>query len=192
MVDESLPFPDIMVDIETTGLNHNNNAILQIAAVKFNLREGTVSHVFFDRCLMIPPQRYWDEDCRNNFWLKDAKMREVLGTILGRGEDPETVLRAFAEWAGPNARFFGKPTHFDFAFLQNYYESFGLRIPFHYRDANDMNTWIRARYWPQDPPDLEREIEFQGDLHNGLHDALHQVKVLFGHKDNTKNQLLVP
>jgi hypothetical protein len=65
-------------------------------------------------------------------------------------------------------------------------------MPFHYRYAENMNSWIRARYWPGEAPDYERELEFVGQLHNGLHDALHQVKVLFAHRDNTKNQVLVP
>lgn len=188
-VDNTLEFTDVMVDIETTGLNHNNNAILQIAAVKFNLEKDTVSPVFFDRCLMMPPQRYWDEGTRN-WWLKSPEMRETLQGILGRGEDPLTVLEAFAQWAGPNTRFWGKPTHFDFSFLQNYFESFDRAMPFFFRDANDMNSFIRARYWPNEAPNLERELEFVGSAHNALHDALHQVKVLFAHRDNTKNQIL--
>jgi DNA polymerase III alpha subunit (gram-positive type) len=178
-----------MVDIESTGLNQNNNAILQISAVRFNLAAGTVSHQFFDRCLMIPPNRYWDEDCRNNFWLRTTEMRDVLTGILGRGEDPLTVLTAFADWVGQGARFWSKPTHMDYSFIQHYFEAYGRKMPFKFWEANDMNSWIRARYFPQEVPDLG--IEFEGPKHNALYDTLHQVRVLFAHWNDTKNQLLV-
>lgn len=189
MVDNTLEFPDVMVDIETTGTDVGLNAILQIAGVKFNLEKGTVSHDFFDRCLVMAPRRAFDEGCRNNFWSKHTA---VLQSIWGRGEDPLTVLQAFRDWAGPNTRFWGKPTHFDFSFIQNYYTQYDMQMPFHYRDATDMNSFIRGRYWPQTPPDFERELEFSGDLHNALHDALHQVKVLFAVKEATQNQLVIP
>jgi hypothetical protein len=190
MIDTNLEFPDVMVDIETTGTDVGLNAILQIAAVKFNLEKGTVSHEFFDRCLTIAPRRAFDEDCRNNFWSKHT---EVLQSIWGRGEDPLTVLTAFRDWAGPGMRFWGKPTHFDFSFIQNYFTQYDMHMPFHYRYAEDMNTWIRARFWPLPPPDFERDLEFTGELHNGLYDALHQVKVLFAAKAaTTGNQLVIP
>lgn len=176
-----------MVDIETTGKDVGNNAILQIAAVKFSLENGTVSHDFFDRCLLMAPKRYWDEDTRT-WW---SKRRDVLESIWARMEDPYVVMKAFVDWAGPGLKFVGKPTHFDFSFIQNYCMQFGLEMPFHYRYAEDMNSWIRGRYWPNDPPPFEYDLPFDGDAHNGLHDCLHQIKVLFAVKEDTKNVVLV-
>lgn len=191
MIDPNIEFPDVMCDIETTGLNVGSNAIIQIAAVRFNLQKNTVDGNVFDMCLTIPPTRWWQEGTRE-WWLKDK--RELLQSILSRGQDPRMVIQAFYQWAsqgGSSRRFWGKPTHFDFAYLQNYLEEFGYPMPFHYRAANDMNSWIRARYWPNEPPNLEASLDFQGEAHNALHDVFHQIKVLFAHRDATQNQLVV-
>lgn len=190
-LDLTQEYPDVMVDLESTGRNFGVNAIIQIAAVKFNLEKNTVCPVFFDRCLMIPANRYWCEDTRN-WWLKSPEMRDVLQGILGKGEDHMQVLKDFADWSPQNARFWGKPTHFDFAFLQHYFEGYGLSMPYFFRDAENMHSWIRGRHWPEPAPDYEREIEFVGPKHSALFDCLHQLKALFAARDRTKNQILVP
>lgn len=174
-------FPDVMVDIETTGLNKDRNLIIQIAAVKFNLAERTISHDFFDRALLPLPGRYWDEGTRN-WW---AKMPNVLQGIMQRMEEPVQVLRDLRNWAGSNSVMWAKPTHFDHSFLDSYYQQIDSQIPFNFRVANDMNTFIRGRYFPERPPAWENDLEFVGDAHNGLHDCLHQIKVLFAVMDNT-------
>lgn len=183
----TLEFPDVMTDIETTGLNVGSNAIIQIAAVRFNLEKRTICHDFFNKCLLIPPTRYWDEQTRT-WWLKDK--REILQSILDRGEEPQSVLEEFYRWSGSGSRFWGKPTHFDFAFLQNYFNSYGWPMPYHYRHANDMNTFIRARYWPDAPPSFEMDIKFEGPAHDALFDVLHQIKVLFAAAEASKNLVL--
>lgn len=180
-------FPDVMVDIETTGTDVGVNAIIQIAAVRFNLEAGTVHHGFFDRCLQMAPRRCWDEGTRD-WWMKKP---DVIQSIWARGEDPGLVLKDFSEWCGSGLRMWAKPTHFDFAFLENYYTQFDSRIPFHFRTAENMNSWIRGRYWPRPAPDFERDLPFEGTAHNGLHDCLHQVKVLFAVKEDTKTQVLI-
>lgn len=57
----------LMVDIETTGTDPYHNAMVQLAAIEFNYRTGDIGRTF-NMSLEIPRGRYWDEDCRNNFW----------------------------------------------------------------------------------------------------------------------------
>lgn len=170
-------YPDIMVDLETTGVDPARSNIIQIAAVKFNADTREVSGDTFDRCLMFMPNRFWSEDTRK-WWMKQP---EVLESIMNRMENPVTVLQAFREWIGfeGGIRFWGKPTHFDFSFLQSYYSDLGQPPPFHYRYANDMNSFIRGRYFPEEPPQWERILPFEGPAHDGIFDCFHQVKVLF-------------
>jgi DNA polymerase III epsilon subunit-like protein len=174
-------FTEVMVDIETTGTNPDRAAILQISAVKFNLHERTVCHDFFDRCLSIPPHRFWDEGTRN-WWMQQK--RSVIADIFQRAENPREVVQDFADWSNPPStyRFFSKPTHFDFSFVASYFHDYGLPNPFHYRVATDMNSYLRGLYAPNEVPELD--VPFKGDKHNGLHDTLHQIKVLFSHLDN--------
>lgn len=168
-------FPDVMLDIETTGTDSANCAIIQISAVRFNLQLGTVGHDFFDRCLMIPQTRFWQEGGRD-FWIK---RKELYNSMLPRMEDPHAVLKALVEWCGGQRTLWAKPSHFEFPFLEGYFRRYEMQTPFFYRSVNDQNSFFRGLYWPESPPDFERELPFQGTLHDGLSDTLHQLKVLF-------------
>jgi DNA polymerase III epsilon subunit-like protein len=168
-------FPDVMVDIETTGTDSASCAIIQIAAVRFNLQARTVSPDFFDRCLMIPTTRFWQEGGRD-FWVK---RKELFHSISARMEDPETVMRALIEWCGGQRVLWAKPSHFEFPFLESYFRRYELQTPFFYRSVNDQNSFFRGLYYPATVPDFERSLPFVGELHNGLYDTLHQLKVLF-------------
>lgn len=171
-------YTDIMVDLETTGTQPDRHGILQLSAVKFNLAEKTVCHEFFDRCMFIPPHRSWAEDTRS-WWGKQKA--SVLQEILSRAEEHRLVFEEFVDWCYPagSLRFWSKPTHFDYSFVSSYCTDLDLINPFHYREANDLNTWLRARYFPEPVQDIH--IPFTGDQHNGLMDSLHQIKVLFTH-----------
>lgn len=177
---------DIMVDIETTDTQPDRGAILQISAVKFNLKEGTVCPEFFDRCLRVPPHRRWSESTRN-WWLEQRQ--ETLMDILKRGEDWLKVINDFADFGYPqnHLRFWSKPTHFDYSFLSSYFSDAGLAQPFHYRTATDMNSFLSGLYYPNEVP--KAQIEFDGAVHNALFDTLNQLKVLFHHVQELKPQM---
>lgn len=172
---DELQYDSVMLDIETTGLDQANNAIVQISAVKFNLKTMAISPEFFDRCLLIAPKRYWEEGCRA-WWSKRDK--SVIESIWARMEDPQTVLQGLSDWAGPGLVMWAKPTHFDHSFLDSYYKQYGMQIPFLFRIANDMNSFMRGRFFPNPVPDYERNLPFDGKLHNAIDDVLHQIKVL--------------
>ena len=165
-----------MVDIETTGTSPDRNAVIQIAAVKFDPYEGTVDSDFFNRCLLIPPNRFWDEDTRG-WWLKKP---EILRSIFARMEPAEAVLRDFYAWAtaGESLCFVAKPLSFDFPFIASYFTDFGggLRMPFDHRKGRDLRTLLAGLSFPEAPFD-ERTVEFIGEAHDALPDTLHQVRV---------------
>ncbi|RWM90037.1 MAG: hypothetical protein EOR84_22775 [Mesorhizobium sp.] len=180
---------DVMVDIETTGTHPEHNGIIQIAAVRFNAVEMTVdAGDMFDRCLMVAPNRFWEESTRV-FW--QGKNLKVYQQIVSRMEDPAVVLKAFQEWANkgraPSSaplRFWGKPTSFDYSFIQSYFRQFALHLPFHYRYGRDMNSYIAGLRGDPDHPEIN--VPFSGDVHNALHDVLHQIKTIFVAKEETK------
>lgn len=167
-----------MVDLETTHTAPDRGGIIQIAAVKFNLQERTVDSDFFDRCLFVPNHRHWSESTRS-WWHKQKK--ETLEGILTRAENPHTVIGDFADWAYPvhSLRFWSKPSHFDFMFLSSYFADCGIANPFSYREAMDMNSFLRGRYYPSSVPDID--VPFTGDAHNALADTLHQLRILLVH-----------
>lgn len=173
-------FTDVMVDLETTGLSPDENAIIQIAAVRFNPLTAEVDGSdMFDECLMIPPKRFWDESTRD-WWFKRP---DTLHGIMNRMAIPGEVMQRFSTWAtGPGGiklRFWSKPSHFDFMFLQSYAKQFNVLFPFDFREAQDMRSFLRGYYYPKPVPDLD--IKLEGVAHNAIFDVLHQIQVVLKH-----------
>lgn len=179
-------YADIMIDIETTGLLPDRAAILQIAAVKFDLKTRAVAPVFFNKMLKIPQHRHWDQGTLQ-WWGRQKP--GLLQEIMARGQEPAGVMSELVEFArGPGnsfPNFWSKPTHFDFMFVSSYFHDYDMINPFSYRTANDMNTFIRATHYPNPVPDLD--VPFTGTAHNALFDTLHQVKLLFAHMEDAEN-----
>ncbi len=174
-----MEYLDIMVDIETTGTDPSHSAILQIAAVAFNLETKQVSPELFNMSLSVPPNRFWDEGTRE-FW---GKHREVLAKIRSTAQDPAFVLQSLREWtlrhAGSEARLWGKPISFEAPMLESYFRQYGLTNPFGFRLVRDQRTWISAKLGPVvDVLAWEKARPMEGAAHDAIFDALHQVKLV--------------
>ena len=171
---------NVMVDIETTGTDAGRHAILQISAWRFGLKEGEIDPNPFNMCLHKPPHRSWDEGTRH-WWYSDAQRREVLNRIYASAQRPEVVIPAFVEWCRPSESpiFWSKPSHFDFQFVQSYCTDYSQPMPFHYRNAQDMNSFIRGLHFPNEMPQLT--VPFHGAAHDALYDTLNQIQVVWAH-----------
>jgi DNA polymerase III epsilon subunit-like protein len=173
---------DVMVDLETTGLRPDRTAILQIAAVKFDYERETIDHGFFVRSLRVPPHRHWDESTRDWWGKRSTTYRE----IVARAENPSEVMQDFADWAGYNhpqtLRFWAKPISFDHAFVESYFNDYGIHSPFDYRHTVDMKSWMSGMLhgWTRNQINDElKKLPFEGVEHNALYDVLHQIKEVF-------------
>jgi DNA polymerase III epsilon subunit-like protein len=169
-----------MVDIETTGTSPDDNAIIQIAAVRFNPFTGTIDTAnMFNRCLGIPPQRFWDEETRS-WWMKQNK--DILMSIFARMEDPAVVMKDFYDWAGGaycEECFVAKPLSFDFPFVQSYFRRFGYPMPFNHSKGRDLRSFLAGLSFPDAPFD-DRSVPVDGvGAHDAIFDVLHQIKVIF-------------
>lgn len=174
-----------MVDLETSGTMPDRHGIIQLSAWKFNYDTGEISDDVFDRCLLIPKHRSWSEETRK-WWMQQKA--ETLKAILNRAENPEVVMQAYADWVGYQhatpIRFWSKPSHFDYMFTASYLTDFGIHNPCHYRWARDLNSFMAGLL--KNPEHPEIEVEFQGDVHNAMFDALHQIALLLKAKEIAK------
>lgn len=171
---------DVMVDVETTGLNSGRNGILQIGAVRFNLETKAVDSNFFNQSLTLPTTRAWDEDTRR--WWGQQKAG-VLTEIQSRARPHATVIEEFAKWGylNPGIRFWAKPVQFDFPFIDTYMTDNNLINPWKYYDTVDLNSYLKGRYKNFQVPKIE--VPASGDAHNALNDCLWQLKYLFLHEE---------
>ena len=183
-------FQDCMVDVETTGLNSGRNAMIQLAAVRFNVHDGTIdTSSMFDECLMIPPHRFWDEGTRG-WWM--TQKRSILEGIYSRMRDPREVMRKFTEWCGPAGllRFWAKPTSFDFPFVQSYCADYGLVMPFNFRESIDLRSFAAGVGFPgpRFEPDVNRE---EYEQHNALQDVILQIEWVLKIAEHAKGGRLI-
>jgi len=170
--------PDVMVDIETTGVRPDHAAILQIAAVRFDVETFEVDHLdMFNACLTIPADRYWSEDTRD-WWL--GQKPGVLQDIFDRMEPAEAVMERFYRWSTQHDRpvFWSKPLSFDYPFVASYFARYGWPMPYHHSTARDVRSFCAGVTFPN-PPISDKDLEFQGDAHNAIFDVLHQIKYVF-------------
>jgi oligoribonuclease (3'-5' exoribonuclease) len=172
---------DLMVDLETTGTNPEHNAIIQIAAVKFDPVTLEVSSDVFDKTLAgFPPNRFWEEGGRQ-FW---QKMPQIYQSLIERAEPIEKVLDNFVTYLLKDEpeggwRLWAKPITFEWGFLSSYFRQYDRHIPFHYRYCRDLNSYVAGLRGTPEHFNFEDVIPFEGDEHNALWDCFHQIKQLF-------------
>lgn len=181
-------YPDIMVDIETTGLQPHASAIIQIGAVPFNYDTMEIdSKNMFCMSLSMPKNRYWNSGTEK-FWLQDNLPTYM--EIMKTAQNPAFVMKAFYDWCilrinnteEGDLRWWSKGW-MDHATIDSYFLDAGMDMPFNFRQAKDMRSFIAglngsAVY--EDPI-----VEKVGTFHNALHDSLTQLKQLFKAKEET-------
>lgn len=178
-----------MVDIETTGLDPEHAAIIQIGAVPFNFDTGQIeTDNMFCRSLTMPPKRFWTGDTQE-FWL--GQNREVYLSIMEKAEPYQRVVDDFYRWAtalDPDVRFWSKG-HLDWSMIESYMLCANKPMPFNFRQAKDMRSFIAGMYGNATYHDPE--VEKVGDHHNALHDCLTQLRQLFKAKEDTCQTVMI-
>jgi hypothetical protein len=174
------PWLDYMVDVETGGLHPDACPMIQLAIVRFSL-EGKAIHSIFKMSLLEDlPGRRWDASTQD-WWssMPDVYQKIVAVAAPSRTVMEEAVNFVCRDGAGPyTRRFWAKPTHFDWAFFNSYLTQLGLMSPFHFREATDVNSYIRGRgHW--DGKAFWANVAPVGDAHDALNDCLYQIRGLF-------------
>lgn len=171
-----------MIDIESTGVHGDKHAIIQLAAVPFDLELREVGESFC-KCLKIPLDREWMPETKL-WWNQTNPYR--LEEILSKGEDHLTVLNEFKEYVetfDKDIRFWSHHT-IDWEMLEHYFRSYEIRSPFNYRSFIDLDSYLEAlvpnrisKYKPRVNPN---------DEHDALFDCRLQIAWLFRTLDKRK------
>lgn len=171
---------DIMIDLETTGVNPNTAAIIQIGAVKFDLMSGEIGETF-KIALKMPNNRYWQEGTRA-FW---SSRLSLFNDIIKDEVETEEGFRKFIIWAQQdtfNVRAWSKPLSFDLPFIASYCEQFNVVNPFNHWEHRDLRSFMMAIYGENLPKLTMKEGLTE---HDALADALNQTLWLL---DTWKNR----
>ena len=154
---------DVLLDLETSGVNPNTAAIIQIGAVKFDPFSGEMGETF-KVSLKMPRNRYWQEDTRK-FWLSRLPL---FNEIVKDEKDTYEGFKSFIDWVNKdtiNPRVWSKPLSFDVPFIASYCEQYDVPNPFNHWEHRDVRSFLMGIYG-ENLPKLE--------MKNGLteHDAL--------------------
>lgn len=173
-------FQHIMCDIETTGVKPDRNHIIQICAVRFNLKTGEYDPNLFEVCLNPNTASWRSQDPSTMTWWQDPERQPIYDSIIEKSFDSKIAIQAFAHWLG-NERlvFWGNRNGFDYMFLQSYFADCGVPFPFKFWDSKDLLSYTEGLCNGANVPFIKKSsLEFVGQKHNAIDDTLHQLKYL--------------
>ncbi len=160
---------NVMIDLETLG-NGENKCIVQIGACYFDRLTGDIGQTF--KCNVDAKSATdagFQLDAQTVYWWL-AQSEAARASIL---EDPklpvEVALKKLNAFLAP-AKYIWSHATFDFVTVMETYRKLNIKPAFSYRTARDIRTLMDLFNITVD------KTEREGVHHDGLADAIHQVK----------------
>lgn len=173
-----MKYKHLMVDLETMS-NKGNAAIVSIGAVAFEPSTGEIGPTFYRTVDLTSCERvglHIDADTVL-WWMKQSS--EARAAIIDERAEPImyalTCLSMFARDHLTNkVCVWGNGSDFDNVVLANAYDVCDLESFWKFYNNRDVRTIVElGRSAGIDP---KRTLEFEGEQHNALADAIHQAK----------------
>lgn len=183
---------NLMLDLETLG-TESNAAILSIGASLFDMNSGRIADTFYQ---VIDLQSSIDhgkvEAETLKWWLKQNKGAQKIffdndAVIL---KDALFALSLFVKNnSDENLQVWSNGASFDISILNFAYSRHKLKAPWNFRNERDVRTIV---YLAKEisKVDVTKSLDFLGERHNALDDAIYQSKyvslafnLLHGNKD---------
>lgn len=173
-------FRHVMVDLETMG-NKSSAPIVSIGAVFFNPSSGRTGAEFYAVVSLESSMILGGlPDAGTILWWLKQSPEARSAITMGDAMPLEDALELFSDFisensnAGSNVQVWGNGASFDNVILRSSYERANIECPWKFWNDRDVRTitemgeaiGIKPRY----------DIPFEGDMHNALSDARHQVK----------------
>lgn len=159
----------LMLDIETMG-NESFSSILSIGAVEFDIETGETGKEFY---VTIDLQSTIDAGLQMNpstvmWWMKQSD--EARKSLMNENNIKlEEALNAFSEFCTKDYEIWGNSARFDCGILQNAYNILKMDIPWDFRKERCLRTLTSFA------PKIRANYEFNGVMHNALHDCKYQI-----------------
>ncbi len=163
---------DVMIDIETLG-NGKNACVVQIGACYFNRTTGEIGETFKRNISAQSAVKSGAEIDADTvlWWLKQSK--DAVASITAEPQEPITdVFNALNDFLS-NAKNIWSHATFDFVIIQETYKRLGIKMKFRYSAARDIRTLVDLANVHDKFDNAALRV---GTHHDGLDDALHQVK----------------
>lgn len=162
-----------MVDIETMGTG-SRSAIIAIAAVEFNVKNGMTRRAFHTNVSLDSSLRAGLElDADTVIWWLQQNEEARMAIAKPDGQSLyESLLQLsdFISSCGKDQIVWGNSARFDLGILLDAYEATGLTAPWTYRDERDVRTLVSIN------PAIKAQVSFSGTRHNALDDCHYQIQ----------------
>ncbi|MDT5429287.1 3'-5' exonuclease [Providencia rettgeri] len=172
-----MKYKHLMVDLEGMS-THNNAAIVSIGAVAFEPSTGEIGPTFYQVVDLRSCERaslHIDADTVL-WWIKQsAEARAEIVGVSYELEEALADLNLFAERVlTDDVQVWGNGVDFDNVILRNAYDAVCLEPFWKHWNNRCVRTIVElGRNAGIDP---KRTLEFEGEQHNALADAIHQAK----------------
>jgi len=171
----------LFFDLETLD-TANNAVVLSVGITPFKITEQNTFEELVDRGfeMLFDVDKQIERgatvsDDTLKWWSEQSgRAQEVLN---GGTNDPQDFLDAcktdFPDINLNKALWYCHGTHFDIAIMQNLFERYSMKAPWHYQSPRDARTWMDffgGIKWPEKP---------KGFIpHNALHDSAFEVTAM--------------
>lgn len=159
----------IMIDLETLG-NGENKCVVQIGACEFDMETGEIGKTFKVNVDAESAVRAGFElDAKTVYWWL-SQDRAAIDSILAQPRlDIREAFTQLNEFLKDANQIWSHAT-FDFVTIMETFRKLNIKTQFHYRSARDIRTLTSMVNMTVD------KVERLGTHHDGLDDAIHQVK----------------
>tara|TARA_R110000822_G_scaffold302649_2_gene426987 strand:+ start:36069 stop:36629 length:561 start_codon:yes stop_codon:yes gene_type:complete len=173
-----MKYTDVMIDIETAGRNPGC-AIIQIAAVPFNMNTGVVSKNTFTMSINLEHQfKNKFSYCPNTlrWWKKEnytlfKQLSESKNLYAHVGSEFQKYFKSLKNHK--EIRVWGNSNRFDLGIINGWYRR---AIGFEFQPF--WNTWLErdVRTLSSLKPSIKANMKFKGTKHDAIDDCKHQIR----------------
>lgn len=166
-------FKDVMLDIETLGVNPGA-VVLRISAVQFDMETGETD-LEFDSGISLESSLKAGlviEASTLKWWMSQSETaRELAFNSDIDIHDALHKFRVFIDFIGPDIRVWGNGVRFDVGLLEALYKKVGETLPFTGYNERDVRTLVSFC------PEIKANMKFEkGERHVAIDDCKHQIR----------------
>lgn len=182
------PRVDIMVDIESLGMQLDDGTVLQVCAAQFDIHTGDVLKIF-NMYVDIKQTPLNVSSASLEFWVKHPNHTTLLRKILESGNYSEQeVLQRFSDWLSARKAqdaqdiyLWGNGILDDNRVLKQKFEKYGIQNPIRYSHHRDVRTFVEASTYFNDRRlnQIYNDARRVHDVtHNAIDDVKHQIALI--------------
>lgn len=153
MIDKSIvPTKLLWVDLEMTGLDPENDVILEVAAEVTDFAFKTLAS--YEACLMQPKELVVERMQKNNWWAEFPENRDEFVRKLEQGKPSTQVeqdLVALIEkhFGTEPAVLAGNSIHNDRNFIKHWWPGLDLKLHYRMLDVSSLKILMQGKYGVQ-------------------------------------------